>query len=123
MEYLWKYIDNTRTRVPKNRMYISWKDSTTHFPFTLSTQWEKNNLKTYFENEMVSGSSGVGLSFDPITLNSWINGLKWTDDIIRDIILGFRERGLEDETLFIMYVFRFLRLPNFSATAITDVNF
>lgn len=72
---------------------------------------------------MVPGSGGVGFSFNPITINSWINGLKWTDDIVRDIILGFRERGLEDETLFIMYVLRFLRLPNFPATAITDVNF
>jgi phosphoglycerol transferase MdoB-like AlkP superfamily enzyme len=36
-------------------------------------------------------------------MDSWLNAVKWTDDIVQDIILGFRERGLEDETLFLMY--------------------
>ena len=40
-----------------------------------------------------------------LPVDSWLNALKWTDDIVRDIILGFRERGLENETLFLMYDF------------------
>ena len=36
-------------------------------------------------------------------MDSWLNAVRWTDDIVRDIILGFRERGLEQETLFVMY--------------------
>jgi len=30
------------------------------------------------------------------------NAIRWMDDTVRNIILGFRERGLEDETLFVM---------------------
>jgi phosphoglycerol transferase MdoB-like AlkP superfamily enzyme len=36
-------------------------------------------------------------------MDSWLNAVRWTDDTVQDIILGFRERGLEDETLFLMY--------------------
>lgn len=43
-------------------------------------------------------------------MNTWINCLRWTDDIVRDVILGFGERGLENEGLFVMYVFRFSKL-------------
>jgi phosphoglycerol transferase MdoB-like AlkP superfamily enzyme len=71
-------------------MYIGWMDSTTHTPFLLPPTWKNN--KTYFHDDGIWAS-----------LNGWLNAVRWTDDIVKDIILGFRERGLEDETLFIMY--------------------
>jgi len=90
LEYLWKYVDHTTSRKPKNRMYIGWMDSTSHTPFILPPFW-KNNV-TFYHEETAWAS-----------VNSWLNSLRWTDDIVKEIILGFRERGLEDETLFVMY--------------------
>jgi phosphoglycerol transferase MdoB-like AlkP superfamily enzyme len=88
LEYLWKYVDYTRSRNPKPRMYIGWMDSTTHTPFLLPPFWKN---KTYYHDDDSWAS-----------INGWLNAVRWTDDIVKDIILGFRERGLEDETLFIM---------------------
>jgi hypothetical protein len=95
-------------RVPKNRFYVSWMDSTTHYPFILPPAWKEKNHKTYFDIESFSPAAEVGHTFDPITINTWLNTLKWTDDHVKDIILGFRERGLENETLFVMYKLHFL---------------
>jgi len=39
-----------------------------------------------------------------LPFDSWLNAVRWSDDNVRDIILGFRERGLENETLFMMYL-------------------
>lgn len=39
-----------------------------------------------------------------LPFDSWLNAVRWSDDNVRDIILGFRERGLENETLFMMYI-------------------
>jgi phosphoglycerol transferase MdoB-like AlkP superfamily enzyme len=90
LEYLWKYVDNSTSRIPKNRMYIGWMDSTSHTPFILPPFWKNN--KTYFHDEDAWAS-----------VNGYLNTVRWTDDIVRDIILGFRERGLEEETLFVLY--------------------
>lgn len=38
-----------------------------------------------------------------LPIDNWLNAVRWTDDIVKEIILGFRERGLENETLFLMY--------------------
>jgi len=70
-------------------MYIGWMDSTTHFPFILPPQWKNNN--TYINDQDAWAS-----------IDAWLNSVRWTDDIIKTIILGFRERGLEDDTLFVM---------------------
>ena len=91
---MWKYVDHTRSRVPRNRMYLSWMDSTTHTPFIFPPQWAEKNHRDYIQNED---------SWAPV--NEWLNSLRWTDDIVKEIILGFRERGLEDETLFLMYMY------------------
>ena len=101
LEYFWKYVDNTRSRVPKNRMYLSWQDSTTHTPLILPPNWTETNSRSYLEKE---GDSSLWTSREHLPLDSWLNALRWTDDIVKEIILGFRERGLEDETLFLMYV-------------------
>ena len=58
LDYLWKYIDHTRSRVPKNRFYISWMSSTTHSPFALPPEWEEKNSKSYFEIGEFSKSAG-----------------------------------------------------------------
>lgn len=81
--------------------------STTHSPFALPPEWEEKNSKSYFEIGEFSKSAGPEDIFNPISVHSFLNTLKWTDDTVRDIILGFRERGLEDETLFMMYILIF----------------
>jgi phosphoglycerol transferase MdoB-like AlkP superfamily enzyme len=91
LELLWEYIDNTRERRPKNRMYLGWMSTTTHTPFLLPPEWSKDNLRSYVHDESEWGS-----------VDKWLNAVRWTDDMIKELILGFRERGLEDETVFLM---------------------
>jgi len=103
LEYLFKYLDYVRTNRPKNRFYLSWFDSTTHWPFILPPQWKERHQKKYYD--VITNEPGEpGDSFHPQNVHSWLNSLRWTDDIVEELIMGFRQRGLEDETLFIMYV-------------------
>jgi hypothetical protein len=88
-------------------MYLSWMDSTSHTPFIFPPEWKEKNHRNYIQNED---------SWAPI--NEWLNSVRWTDDIIKEIILGFRERGLEEETLFLMYVI--IAVGLIVATEITD---
>jgi hypothetical protein len=90
LEHFWKYVDNTMNRVPKNRMYLGWMSTTTHTPFRIPSEW--NGRKNYVHDH------GEWDSVD-----NWLNAVRWTDDKVKEIILGFRERGLENETLFLMY--------------------
>jgi phosphoglycerol transferase MdoB-like AlkP superfamily enzyme len=90
LEFLWKYVDNTIARNPRNRMYLGWMSTTTHMPFLISPEWP--GRESYVKDD------GYWDSVD-----SWLNAMRWTDDKVKEIILGFRERGLEDETLFLMY--------------------
>lgn len=83
-------------RDPKNRMYLSWKTSTTHAPVLLPPEWEEEHYHNYVEKS----DSMDQRKYDPI--DTWLNGVRWTDDIVKELILGFRERGLENETLFLM---------------------
>lgn len=81
-------------------MYLSWMDSTTHWPIILPPEWLDKNYKKYLKR---TGDEDSWQSRENIPLDLWINAVKWTDDMIKELILGFRERGLENETLFIMY--------------------
>lgn len=90
LELFWKYVDNTMNRVPKNRMYLGWMSTTTHTPFRVPPEWD--GRKSYVHDHGQWDS-----------LDNWINAVRWTDDKVKEIILGFRERGLENETLFLMY--------------------
>jgi hypothetical protein len=92
LDFLWEYVDNVRARVPKNRMYLGWMSTTTHTPFLLSPEWRRKNFRSYVRDKSEWSST-----------NKWLNAVRWTDDAIKELILGFRERGLEDETLFLMY--------------------
>jgi phosphoglycerol transferase MdoB-like AlkP superfamily enzyme len=92
LEFLWDYVDNTMARVPKNRMYLGWMSTSTHTPFLLSPEWRDKNFRSYVEDWSEWSS-----------VNTWLNAVRWTDDKVKELILGFRERGLEDETLFLMY--------------------
>jgi phosphoglycerol transferase MdoB-like AlkP superfamily enzyme len=74
-------------------------DSTTHYPLILPPEWIEENYNSYLEK---TGDPSLWHEREHVPLNEWLNALKWTDDIVKDIILGFRERGLEDETLFVM---------------------
>lgn len=89
LKFLWGYVDNARARVPKNRMYLGWMSTTTHTPLHLPPDMD---VKSYVHDSPEGDS-----------MNSWLNAVRWTDDAIKEIILGFRERGLENETLFVMY--------------------
>ena len=48
LDFLWKYVDNTRARVPKNRMYLAWLTTTTHFniPFHFPPRLRRINNHT-----------------------------------------------------------------------------
>ena len=83
-------------------MYLSWKTTTTHTPLIFPPAWAKDNLRQYLEK---GDHSELWHLREHLPIDSWLNGVRWTDDIVKEIILGFRKRGLEDETLFIMYPF------------------
>lgn len=90
LEHFWKYVDNTMNRVPKNRMYLGWMSTTTHTPFRIPPEWKGRKSYVHDHGEWDS-------------VDNWMNAVRWTDDKVKEIILGFRERGLENETLFLMY--------------------
>ena len=88
-------------------MYLSWKTSTTHYPYLISPAWMQTNFKYYWEAKDFTTPEGFnGKYYNSKNLNMWLNCLRWTDDAVKEIILG----GLEDETLFVMYLllFRFI---------------
>ena len=60
----------------------------------------EKNYRMYLRRK---GDASLWSLRDHVPLDAWLNALKWTDDTVKDIILGFRERGLENETLFLMY--------------------
>jgi phosphoglycerol transferase MdoB-like AlkP superfamily enzyme len=91
LEYLWQYVDNTIARTPMNRMYLGWMSTTTHTRFKISPEWLERNYQPFVHDE----------NWDSI--DNWLNAVRWTDDAIKEIVLGFRERGLENDTLFLMY--------------------
>ena len=92
MEFFWRYVDAAIQRKPRNRMYLGWMSSTTHTPFLFQQKWMEEHYQHFVHDNSEWGST-----------DKWLNGLRWTDDTVKEIILGFRERGLEDETLFLMY--------------------
>jgi hypothetical protein len=75
--------------------------STTHTPFDLPPSWEEKHHRSYLEK---GGNSELWRLREHTPLDMWLNAVRWTDDNVRDIITGFRRRGLEKETLFIMSV-------------------
>ena len=92
MEYFWRFVDNAIEQKPRKRMYLSWMSSTTHTPFLFSDGWLDKHYQPFVRHKSKWGST-----------DKWLNAIRWTDDKIKEIILGFRERGLENETLFLMY--------------------
>lgn len=90
MEYFWRYVDNAIQRQPRNRMYLSWMSSTTHLPFVFMDGWLEQHYQPFVQD------------WNWFSTDRWLNALRWTDDMMKQIILGFRERGLENETLFLM---------------------
>jgi len=92
MEVLWDYVDTVMERSPRNRMYLGWMTSTTHMPFMINPEWVEKSYQGFIKDDSEWSS-----------LDRWLNAIRWTDDKVKEIILGFRERGLENETLFIMY--------------------
>ena len=66
--------------------------NTTHNPFRVPPEWEREYSQKYINDDRFYDS-----------VDRYINAVRWSDDKVKEIILGFRERGLEDETLFMMY--------------------
>lgn len=64
----------------------------THIWLPLNPAWETVNYQAFTQD--ASGTEST---------DHYLNGIRETDDLVKDIILGFRERGLENETLFVMY--------------------
>jgi len=81
-------------------MYLSWKTTTTHYPFIFPPEWIEKNYKRYLDK---GDHPELWSQREHLPIDTWLNAVRWTDDSLRDIILGFRERGIEDETLFLMY--------------------
>jgi phosphoglycerol transferase MdoB-like AlkP superfamily enzyme len=100
IEYFWKYVDSTTQKWPKNRMYLSWKSTSTHTPLILPEKWMKKSYQAFLEK---GSDSHLWHNREHLPIDSWLNAVRWTDDTVKDLILGFRERGLENETLFLMY--------------------
>ena len=73
-------------------MYIAWMSQVNHWGLPLNPQWEKENYQRFIQDETA-----------PDTIDTYLNSIRETDDNVKAIITGFRKRGLEDETLFIMY--------------------
>jgi phosphoglycerol transferase MdoB-like AlkP superfamily enzyme len=92
LEFLWKYVDNTISREPRNRMYLGWMSTTTHTPFKVLPDWLTQNYQAFVNDHREWQST-----------DAYLNAVRWTDDKVKEIILGFRERGIENETLFLMY--------------------
>ena len=91
LDLLWKYVDTALDRSPRNRMYLGWMSSTTHMPFLINPDWLEKNYQPFVQD-----------NDEWISMDRWLNAIRWTDDKVEELILGFRERGLENETLFIM---------------------
>lgn len=100
LPFMWRYLDSVNSRNPKNRVYLGWMSSTTHTPLILPDEWLSNNYRSYLKK---TGDAKSWRNREHLPMDTWLNALRWTDDIVRDIVMGFRERGLEDETLFVMY--------------------
>lgn len=92
IEFFWQFVDNVTLQQPHKRMYLSWMSTTTHTPFLLSEEWLAQNYQPFVQDYDFWGST-----------DKWLNAIRFTDDKLKEFILGFRERGLENETLFIMY--------------------
>jgi len=93
LELFWQYVDNAIQRFPKNRMYLGWMTTTTHMPFKINPDWLGRNYQPFVIDDD-----------EWISMDKWLNAVRWTDDKLKEIIFGFRERGIENETLFVMYV-------------------
>ena len=91
LPFFWDYVDHIRSRKPRNRMYLTWQSQVTHVYLPLNPAWLENNYQPFTIDQP-----------DTQPTDRYLNGLKETDDLVKEIILGFRERGLEDETLFVM---------------------
>jgi len=91
LDFIWRYVDNARRRSPKNRMFIGWVTTTTHCPFIVPPKWANESSQSYVKDNDQWHS-----------VNAYLNALRWTDDKIQELITGFRSRGLEEETLFVM---------------------
>ena len=70
-------------------------------------EWLENSYRPYLKK---TGDPSKWDEREHLPIDTWLNALKWTDETFEKLILGFRERGLEDETLFVMY--HFLRWTN-----------
>jgi phosphoglycerol transferase MdoB-like AlkP superfamily enzyme len=113
LKYLSKYLDYVQAHTPKKRFYISWFDSTTHWPFILPPEW-KERREAKFYDTITNEPGEPGDTFVPVNVHTYLNTLRWTDDTMQALISDFRKRGLEDETLFIMYA-SFLPCTNFQS--------
>jgi phosphoglycerol transferase MdoB-like AlkP superfamily enzyme len=63
-------------------------------------KWLEKNYRPYLKK---TGEPDNWEEREHLPVDTWLNAVRWTDDTIKEIILGFRERGLENETLFLMY--------------------
>ena len=91
LPFLWQYVDHIRERTPKDRMYLTWVSQVTHQWLPLNPAWEAKNYQPFTKD--APDTQGTDL---------YLNGVRETDDLVKSIISGFRERGLENETLFVM---------------------
>jgi hypothetical protein len=93
LQFFWKYVDYATQRTPRNRMYLTWMSQVTHWGLPTNPEWAEKGYQHFIQDETV---------YD--TVDAYLNGIRETDDNVKSIIEGFRQRGLEDETLFIMFV-------------------
>jgi glucan phosphoethanolaminetransferase (alkaline phosphatase superfamily) len=72
-------------------MFLSWASQVTHAYLPLNPVWSDSKFLNFT----------VDREFRQPT-NHYLNGLRETDDLVKEIIFGFRDRGMENDTLFVM---------------------
>ena len=91
IEAMFHYVDHTIRRNPRPRMYISWLTVATHTPFNTYPAWHEQHYQPFVDDKRWDST------------DRWLNAVRWSDDKVKEIIEGFRDRGLENETLFVMF--------------------
>jgi Sulfatase len=78
----WNWVDEALGA--KKQLLGGILTTSTHFPFPLP---EGESYREYIDNELV---------------NQYLNSIRMTDGFLRDLIGGFEERGVVNETVFVM---------------------
>ena len=87
LPFLWKWIDSNVAKDRARQLFINLLTTGTHHPFDVTRDEERRNYKYYLED---------------YTANKYLNALRVSDKLLKEIFQGMKSRGLYDQTLFII---------------------